>query len=331
MAECGDRNGDGYIEYSGKTDQETPVNQGWKDSEDGIVREDGSFPEPPISLVEVQGYAYLAKTAIADLYRRAGEQTTGARLIREAEELRDRFNRDFWMQDKGCYCLALEADGRPVSVITSNAGQALWTGIADADKAHRTAQRLMQDDMFSGWGVRTLSDQEVRYNPFAYQLGSIWPFDNSLILAGFRRYGLDDFACRILKCTLEAAKRFPLSRLPEFFAGTRREEDFSPAHCPRADPLQAWSAGAVPFMLSELLGLQPQGFDQTLRIVRPVLPASIDHLELHGIRVGAASANLRFVRESSGAIVPQVLSVQGALKVELESSAFGKRGQNNQD
>ena len=234
MAECGDRNGDGYIEYYGKTDKGAPVNQGWKDSEDGIVREDGSFPEPPISLVEVQGYAYLAKTSIAGLYRRAGEQTTAERLTREAEELRDRSNRDFWMEDKGCYCLALEGEGRRVSVVTSNAGQALWTGIADHDKALKTAQRLMQDDMFSGWGVRTLSDKEVRYNPLAYQLGSIWPFDNSLILAGFRRYGLDDFACRIFGSTLDAAKPFPNGRLPEFFAGTRREEGFSPAHCPRA-------------------------------------------------------------------------------------------------
>ncbi|MGI8569875.1 MAG: amylo-alpha-1,6-glucosidase [Methylocella sp.] len=185
MAECGDRNGDGYIEYYGTTEKGAPVNQGWKDSEDGIVREDGGFPEPPISLVEVQGYVYLAKTGIADLYRRAGEAATAERLIREAEQLRERFNYDFWMEDKGCYCLGLEGDGRRMSVVASNAGQALWTGIADHDKALKTAQRLMQEDMFSGWGVRTLSNKEVRYNPLAYQLGSIWPFDNSLIWWGF--------------------------------------------------------------------------------------------------------------------------------------------------
>ena len=283
------------------------------------MREDGSFPEPPISLVEVQGYAYLAKTAIADLYRRAGEQTTAEQLIREAGELRDRFNRDFWMADKGCYCLALEGEGRRrMSVITSNAGQALWTGIADHDKALKTAHRLMQDDMFSGWGVRTLSDKEVRYNPLAYQLGSIWPFDNSLILAGFRRYGLDNSACRIFSSTLDAAKRFSHGRLPEFFAGTRREEGFSPAHCPRANPLQAWSSGAVPLMVVELLGLHPNGFDGKLRIVRPVLPEPIHHIELHGIKIGASTVDLRFARESGGDIVPHVLAVQGALKVEFE-------------
>jgi glycogen debranching enzyme len=321
MAESGDRNGDGYIEYYGKTGKGAPVNQGWKDSEDGIVREDGSFPDPPISLVEVQGYAYLAKTAIADLYRRAGEQATAEWLAREAEELRDRFNRDFWMADKGCYCLALEGEGRrQVSVVTSNAGQALWTGIADHDKALKTAQRLMQDDMFSGWGVPTLSDKEVRYNPLAYQLGSVWPFDNSLILAGFRRYGLDDFACRIFRSSLDAAKRFPNGRLPEFFAGTRREEGFSPAHCPRADPLQAWSSGAVPLMVVELLGLHPNGFDGKLRIVRPVLPEPIQDVELHGIKIGASTVDLRFARESGGDIVPHVLAVQGALKVEFEGT-----------
>ena len=315
MTACGDRNG--YIAYDGKTEQGTPVNQGWKDSADGIVRADGSLPEPPISLVEVQGYAYLAKTAIADLYHRAGEQVIAARLIREAEELRERFNRDFWMADQGCYCLALEGDGRQVSVITSNPGQALWTGIADPDKARQTAHRLMQEDMFSGWGVRTLSERARHYNPFAYQLGSIWPFDNALILAGLRRYGLDDFACRIFSATLAAAQRFSLGRLPEFFAGTRREHAFSPAHCPRADPLQAWSSGAVPFMVSELLGLYPQGFDQTLRIVRPVLPEPIDHLELRGIKVGAATVDLRFARNSGGDIVPEVLRVEGALRVQF--------------
>lgn len=319
MAESGDRNGDGYIEYYGKTDTGAPVNQGWKDSEDGIMREDGSFPEPPISLVEVQGYAYLAKTGIADLYRRAGEPNTAERLTREAEQLRDRFNRDFWMEDKGCYCLALEGDRlRQVSVVTSNAGQVLWTGIADQDKAVRTAQRLMQDDMFSGWGVRTLSDKAVRYNPLAYQLGSIWPFDNSLILAGFRRYGLDDFACRIFSSTLDAAKRFPHGRLPEFFAGTDREENFSPAHCPRADPLQAWSSGAVPLMVVEMLGLHPDGFAGKLRIVRPVLPQPIQQLELHGIKIGAGTVDLRFARDAGGGIVAHVLAVQGPLQIEFE-------------
>ena len=218
MAEYGDRNGDGYIEYWGKTDQGAPVNQGWKDSEDGIVREDGSFPEPPISLVEVQGYAYLAKTGIADLFLRAERRKTAERLIQDAEELRAQFNRDFWMEEKGCYCVALEgADGRQVAVITSNAGQALWTGITDPDRALRTAERLMREDMFAGWGVRTLSDREVHYNPFAYQLGSVWPFDNSLILAGFRRYGLDDDACRIFGCHAGCCGALPPISTPGVF------------------------------------------------------------------------------------------------------------------
>ncbi|MGH6838975.1 MAG: amylo-alpha-1,6-glucosidase [Methylocella sp.] len=321
MDECGDRNGDGYIEYYGTTEKGAPVNQGWKDSGDGIVREDGSFPQSPISLVEVQGYVYLAKTGIADLYRRAGEAAAHERLLREAEQLRERFNRDFWMEDKGCYCLGLEGDGRRMSVVSSNAGQALWTGIADHDKALKTARRLMQEDMFSGWGVRTLSSKEVRYNPLAYQLGSIWPFDNSLILAGFRRYGLDEFACRIFRCTLDAAKRFPYGRLPEFFAGTQREEGLAPAHCPRADPLQAWSAGAVPHMIAELLGLQPQGFDGKLWIVRPVLPEPIQLVELHGLKIGGSTVDLRFERASGGRLVPHVLAVRGALKVEFEDAA----------
>lgn len=318
MAAYGDRNGDGYIEYYGKTDKGAPVNQGWKDSGDGIVREDGSFPEPPISLVEVQAYAYLAKREIAELYRRAGEQAMADRLEEEAAQLRRRFNRDFWMEEKGCYCLALEGDGRQVSVIASNAGHALWSGIADRDKALKTARRLMKEDMFSGWGIRTLSAGEARYNPLAYQLGSIWPFDNSLIMAGFRRYGLDDLACQVFTGILDAARRFPNGRLPEFFAGTQREKDSCPTRCPRADPLQAWSSGTVPLMVAELLGLHPDGFAGKLRIVRPVLPERIQQIELRGLKVGTAAVDLRFEREGGGRLVPRILAVEGDVKIQLE-------------
>lgn len=229
MRQCGDRNGDGYIEYYGKTDGGAPENQGWKDSGDAIVREDGSFPSPPISLIEVQGYAYLAKRELANLFLRAGDRREAERLTREAQSLRERFNRDFWMEQKGCYCLGLEGGGQQISVITSNAGHVLWTGIADPEKAKVTQERLMQADMFSGWGVRTLSSDALRYNPFAYQLGSIWPFDNALILAGFRHYGFDAAACRIFESQLAAAKRFTDDRLPEFFAGTARGAGFAPA------------------------------------------------------------------------------------------------------
>ncbi|MGH8259256.1 MAG: amylo-alpha-1,6-glucosidase, partial [Steroidobacteraceae bacterium] len=224
----------------------------------------------------------------------------------------------FWMADQECFCLALERDGRQVSVVSSNAGQVLWSGIAAPELARKTAERLFHDDMFSGWGVRTLSAREVRYNPLAYQLGSIWPFDNSLILAGLRRHGCDDLACRVFRATLDAAIRFGHGRLPEFFAGTARQTGFSPARCPRADPLQAWSSGAIPFMTAELLGLRPDGFADRLRIVRPCLPEPIERIELEGLKVGSGTVDLLFRREAGGDVTAQARNVRGELSIEVE-------------
>jgi glycogen debranching enzyme len=196
MVAYGDRNGDGYLEYQSASHQGL-ANQGWKDSGDAIVNDDGSLATPPIALVEVQGYAYLAKTTLADLYQRAGESQRAEQLRREAEELRARFNQDFWLAERGIYALALQAEGRPASVVSPNPGHALWSGIADPDKARQTVERLMAEDMFSGWGIRTLSAKERRYSPIAYHLGTVWPHDNALIAAGCRRYGCDDAAMRL--------------------------------------------------------------------------------------------------------------------------------------
>lgn len=305
--------GRGYVAYYGKTPDGGPLNQGWRDSETGVLRADGAFPEPPVALVEVQGYAYLARTLMAELFDRAGDAATTQRLERDAAALRERFDRDFWMEDEGCYCLGLEKGGRQITSVASNAAQVLWTGIADPERARRTAERVMRDDMFSGWGVRTLSAGHVRFDPLAYQQGSVWAFDNALILSGLRRYGLDEAACRVFEGTLAAARRFRHGRLPEFIAGTRREEDSPPVHAPRADPVQAWSAGAVPYMLAEMLGLRAEGFEKRLRVVRPVLPDSVDEVELRDIAVAGGSVSLRFRHRCPGGIVEgEVIETRGA-------------------
>jgi glycogen debranching enzyme len=313
------RDGNGYVAYYGKTPEGAPVNQSWRDSGTGVLRADGAFPEPPIMMVEVQGYAYLAQTLMAALFGRSSDAATARRLEQGAAALRERFNRDFWMEDEGCYCLGLEKGGRQIASIASNAAQALWSGIADPEKARRTAERVMRDDMFSGWGVRTLSAKHVRFDPLAYQQGSVWPFDNSLILAGFRRYGLDDAACRVFEGTLAGAAQFRNGRLPEFIAGTQREEDSPPTHTPRADPLQAWSAGAVPYMVTEMLGLHADGFDKRLRVVRPVLPEGIDGVELRDISVAGAAVSLRFQRRSGGAVEGEVVETRGKVDVVFEA------------
>ena len=316
IAKYGDQDGDGYVEYRGSSSKKGLANQGWKDSGDAISNADGSLAKPPIALCEVQGYVYLAKTLIADLYRRAGDADRAESLTKEAGELRERFNRDFWLEDEGIFVVALQGeDHRPAATVTSNAGQVLWSGVADPDKAKRVAQRLLADDMFSGWGVRTLSEKEKRYNPIGYHLGTIWPHDNALILAGLRRYGLDDAAARLFTAVVEAAVHFPNYRLPEVFAGLRRREFGQPVHYPVACHPQAWAAGSVPYALTALLGLTPEAFDRRLRVVRPVLPDGCDHVELRGLRVGAAKADLRFARTAHGKVGVEVLNTEGNLEV----------------
>jgi glycogen debranching enzyme len=317
LADHGDSDRDGYVDYDGGREGQL-VNQGWKDSGDGIVRADGSLPDPPIALAEIQGYAYLARTSMARLYLRIGDAGTADRLQNEAQALRERFNRDFWLEEEGCYCLGLERGGRPLAVVASNAGQVLWTGIAEPDKARRTVSRLMQDDMFSGWGIRTLSSRAERFNPFSYHLGSVWPFDNSLILAGCRASGEDEAALRIFSALLDAASHFPNRRLPEFFAGSAREPGRAPPHCPRADPLQAWTAGAFPLMLTALLGLEPDGFSGRLRVVRPVLPAGVGRLDLEGLRIGRSVVDLHFERGADRRISVAAERIEGELTVVPE-------------
>lgn len=313
----GDSDGDDYLDYKSSSEKGL-VNQGWKDSGNAIVNRDGSLAEPPIALAEVQGYVYMAKERIADLYRRAGEQDRADRLVADARRLRERFNDDYWMAERGCFALAREARGRACTVISSNAGQVLWTGIADESKARCTADRLMESDMFSGWGIRTLAATERRYNPIGYHLGTVWPHDNSLIAAGFRRYGCDEHAARIFTAILEAAMEFEHHRLPEVFAGFSREDYGAPVHYPVACHPQAWAAGSVPYLVETSLGLVPEAFEQRLRIVRPSLPVFIHYLELRNLRVGAATVDLRFERGSDGAVRVDVPKRDGLLDIRID-------------
>jgi glycogen debranching enzyme len=320
IATYGDPNGDGYVEYQSASEKGL-VNQGWKDSGDAMVNTDGTLAQPPIALVEVQGYVYLAKTSLADVYAHAGEAERAAQLRREAQQLRSQFNRDFWLAEQHCYAMALQAEHKPVAVIASNPGQALWTGIADPDQARQTVARLMADDMFSGWGVRTLSTQERRYNPIGYHLGTVWPHDNALIAAGFRHYGFHTEAGRIFTGIVEAATHFAHYRLPEVFAGFRRADYGIPVRYPVACHPQAWAAGSIPFLLTTALGLVPEAFAQRLRIVQPVLPDFLQQLEVHRLRVGDGCADLHFARRADGSVAVTVMRVEGRLDIVTEGEA----------
>lgn len=311
----GDRDNDGYIEYECMTEKGL-ANQGWKDSGDAIVNVDGSLATPPIALVEVQGYVYEAKLEIAVLYRRAGNSERAAELEAEAQKLREQFNRDFWVTD-GYYALALQKDNRQAAVLSSNAGQALWSGIVDPDRARETADHLLSPEMFNDWGIRTLSSTASRYNPLGYHLGTVWPHDNSLIAAGFKRYGFDEGVLRVLSGMMEAAVYFEEHRLPELFGGFCKQDYGVPVSYPVACQPQAWSAGAVPYLLTTALGLTPEAFEHRLKITRPVLPANVNHVEIRHLRVGRARVDLVFERKGEQ-VAARVLDLEGKLEVVME-------------
>jgi glycogen debranching enzyme len=310
-----DPTGSGYVSYRSTTDRGL-ANQGWKDSGDAIVTADGQIATPPIALAEVQGYAYAARREIADLFERAGDADRAARLRAAADGLRERFERDFWSEELGSYVLALQGDGSPCAVVASNAGQVLWSGIAGPDRARAVATRLFADDMYTGWGIRTLSRDATAFNPIGYHLGTVWPHDNGLIAEGFRRYGLDDEAERLLVTLVEASTDFAQQRLPECFAGYDRADFGIPVRYPIACHPQAWTAGAIPHVVTSTLGLVPDGFGRRLRVHRPRLPSFLEHLELRGLRVADATVDLCFERtdETTRATVERV---EGDLDVEV--------------
>jgi glycogen debranching enzyme len=258
IKQWGDRDGDGFVEYQRRSAKGLR-NQGWKDSVDSISFASGALAEGTIALAEVQGYVYEAKMKMAEIYRILEKPALGRRLELEAKALRAQFNEAFWMPAKGYYAMALDGRKRQVDSISSNPGHCLWTGIIDEDKAPEVAFRLMAPDMFSGWGIRTLSTEMSRYNPLSYHNGSVWPHDNSIIAAGMRRYGFVEEANEIIHSLLDAASSFPIHRLPELFAGYVRRERSFPVPYPTANSPQAWASGAIIYFLEALLGVTPMG------------------------------------------------------------------------
>jgi glycogen debranching enzyme len=285
-----------------------------------MVDASGRIAKPPIMLAEVQGYVYLAWTRIADLFERDGKGDRATTLRDRAKALRTSFERDFWSDELGSYAMALEKDHKQLAVMSSNAGQVLLSGIASAEHAASVAERLLADDMFNGWGIRTMSSDAVAYNPIGYHLGTVWPHDNSLIAAGLQAYGLDDGVSRIMTALVEAAADFEHVRLPECFAGIERSAFEIPVRYPVACHPQAWAAGSVPHLLSVTLGLRPDALDGRLRIVRPHLPDFIRELELRNLAVGDGEVDLDF-RQVDGRMTAIVKDVRGHLDVKVESAA----------
>jgi glycogen debranching enzyme len=275
--EYADIQGTGYIWYRRRNESTGLENQCWKDSWDSISFRDGRLPGFPRATCELQGYAYDAKVRGARLAREIWKDgQLAAKLERDAADLKRRFNKDFWVEDGEYFALALDQDGNKVDALASNNGHLLWSGIADKSKARAVAQHLLGPRLFSGWGVRTLAEGEGRYNPIGYHVGTVWPFDNSFIAWGLRRYGFKEEAAEIAAGILDAAEFFA-GRLPEAFGGYERSQTKYPVQYPTACSPQAWSTGTPMLLLRTMLGLEPYGDNL---VVDPALPLSIGHLEL---------------------------------------------------
>ena len=283
--EYGDLDGDGFVEYRRRTPRGLR-NQGWKDSGDSISFADGTLAEGAIALCEVQGYVHDAKCKMARVYRVLGDAARADQLDREAESLKQRFDEAFWMPQEGYYAVALDGRKRQVDSITSNPGHCLWSGIVPEEKAGLVVERLLSPDMFSGWGIRTMSTEMVRYNPGSYHNGSVWPHDNSIIAAGLAQYGFFREANQVATALTEAAVAFPSYRLPELFAGYPRREHSFPVSYPAANSPQAWASGAVIHLLETILGVIASGDRLLQEAPREGLTASLMGVRYRGtIRV----------------------------------------------
>jgi glycogen debranching enzyme len=291
----GDLDGDGFQEYRSRSPKGIK-NQSWKDSEHAVVYPDGKEVEPPIATCELQGYVFDAKLRMAEVFDALDEPDRAADLRRQAAELQQRFEARFWCEEMGFYAFALDADKKPVASLASNPGHLLWSGIVRPDRAEHVVEKLMAPDMWSGWGIRTLSSEHRSYNPFLYQLGAVWPHDNGIIALGFKRYGFAAEAGRVAQVITEAASNFVSYRMPELFAGAERKPRTFPVQYLGANIPQAWAAGSVFHLIVALLGLRADAPDGCLYI-DPNLPEWLPDLSLRKLTVGTARLDLKCWKE----------------------------------
>ncbi|HWS16658.1 MAG TPA: glycogen debranching N-terminal domain-containing protein [Candidatus Elarobacter sp.] len=292
---CGDLDGDGFIEYLRRAPKGL-ANQGWKDSWDAIMHHDGEIAKTPVALCEVQGYVYEAKYRMASLMRSFGDIKTADRLKRESAEMAKRFEKAFWMPKLGFYAMALDREKRQTKVISSNPGHLLFTRMLAQDRAKAITQRFMRDDMFTGWGWRTMSRDERVFNPLSYHRGSVWPHDNSLIAHGMALYEFREPANQLFNALFQAALNFRDYRLPELFCGIERREHDVPVQYPVSCSPQAWASGSVFLILMSVLGIRPSAHRKELNVVNPALPEFLDQLSIRNMRVGGSRVGLDFTR-----------------------------------
>ncbi|MBI5174000.1 MAG: amylo-alpha-1,6-glucosidase [Candidatus Melainabacteria bacterium] len=308
--------GNGYLRYKGSP--HGLANQGWKDSSDSMMHRDGLLAQAPIAVCEAQAYYYAALLDLVPVAEALGHRRLARKLSLDAGSLKERFQKDFWMESEGFICLALDKFDRQLAVISSNAGHCLWSGILDREKANLVADRLMAEDMHSGWGIRTLSMDSVAFNPVSYHNGSVWPHDNAIIGEGMRKIGRVGDMLKIMNGIVDVAMNDPEHRLPELFCGFDRVGNQRPVDYPVSCRPQAWAAGSLLQMVKACLNFQPDAVNRTLKIVDPVLPDWLKCLTIRRLQVGGAVLDLA-VETQEGATYARILRKSGTLKVIVEN------------
>jgi glycogen debranching enzyme len=313
-AHFGDLNGDGILEYQQRS-RDGLKNQGWKDSAEAIRYPDGRLVDNPVATVEEQAFHYLALQRLAELLVALGDEPAADAYLGAARRVRELIENRYWLEDEGTYALALDGSGEPVRTIASNPLHLLASGAISPERARRTADRLLRPDLFTGWGIRTLSSDHPSYNPFAYHLGAVWPVESALLANGAKRYGLDDHVETIVTGLVSAAAHAHRGRLPEVLGGHDRAATEVPTTYPGAKSPQAWSSSATIFSVQTLVGLEPFAAAHLLGLIRPRLPEWLPDLTIRRLRVGEASVDLRFRRRDDGATEHEVLETRGNLRV----------------
>lgn len=317
----GDLDGDGLYEFTTRSAQ-GEKNQNWKDSSESLVYPNGKVVPDPVATCETQAYAHEALLALAHLLSCLDQADEAARLAGVAARLRLRFNQLFWLEAEGTFAMAMDAQGRQVRSVGSDAGHCLGTSICDGRRAGRVAERLMAPDLFSGWGVRTLSSRHAAYDPFSYQRGAVWPVENAMIATAFARRGMRRPLWRTVRAQLDAACLFPAFRLPEVFGGHPRDAEHPfPGLYPDANSPQAWSASAVMALARALLGVEAYAPMNAL-FVDPALPEWLPEMVIHGLRVGEAEVSLRFLRRSDERTDVELLERDGPIEVVQHRRAW---------
>lgn len=317
----GDIDGDGFYEYLTRSEQ-GEKNQGWKDSGDAIVYEDGTQVRDPLGTCEMQAFVYASKLHLSEVLWWLGEIDLARKLFHQAEELKKRFNDAFWMEDENYIALGLDAQKRQIRSVASDPGHCLASGIVEKALVEKVGQRLLQDDLFSGWGVRTLSARHPAFNPYAYHRGTIWPVENAAFSLAFARNGQHKLMHTLCAAQFEAAALFDYYRLPEVFAGHQRDQQHPfPAMYPKANWPQAWSASAPFTLLQALLGIYPYAPLKTL-LMDPHLPEWLPEISLHNMRIGSSSVSIRFFRKPKGDTDYEILEHRGKLHIVRQPSPW---------